>query len=327
MMNSSLKVSVLMPAYNSEKYIGESIESVLNQTYQNIELIIVNDGSNDNTEAVVKKYQAKDSRIKYQWQMNGRQGKARNTALKLATGDLIALLDSDDLWDKDKTERQLRTMTEQRTDFIFSNARLLYSGPETRAKYDKALENLSGGMAIGRFEGKQMFELLSESNRIVTTTAMFRRECIEKAGGFEEDVKYQNCEDYELWLRMSWQGCNFYGMPEILATYRIHYGGATLDLSSQLIPEIRVIQKMHEAGMIPKERKDKTISWLTQVLSYSYYASGKKQELRDLLNGKKDISFLPYGKFFYIRKLLIRIGKEFIKRSFKKMGLLSVICS
>src|SRR5919106_5413407 len=91
-------VSVIMPAYNAEKYIAGSIRSVIVQTYSDWELIVVDDGSTDSTATVVQEFVARDPRIKYIFQENGRLGKARNTGIRNSSGPLIAFLDSDDLW-------------------------------------------------------------------------------------------------------------------------------------------------------------------------------------------------------------------------------------
>ena len=104
-------VSIIMPAYNAEKYIEEAIESVLKQTYRNWELIIVNDCSIDATEQIVKKYQEKDERIKFHsLTENHGVANARNTALQNAVGRYIAFLDSDDMWLPEKLEKQIGFM-------------------------------------------------------------------------------------------------------------------------------------------------------------------------------------------------------------------------
>src|SRR5699024_10471201 len=98
------KVSIIMPVYNSENTVGKSIESVLNQTYKNIELIIINDGSNDNTEPIIVKYAASDYRIKYVFQENEGVSSARNTGILKATGDYIAFIDADDYYSNNMIE-------------------------------------------------------------------------------------------------------------------------------------------------------------------------------------------------------------------------------
>lgn len=107
------KISVIMPAYNVEKYIGKSIESVLRQTHQNLELVIVNDGSKDNTRDVVQAYMARDTRITYIEQPNKGVSAARNTGMKAATGEYIAFLDADDLYLDDCLEKLYKAIQER----------------------------------------------------------------------------------------------------------------------------------------------------------------------------------------------------------------------
>src|ERR671913_872301 len=99
-----------MPAYNTEKYIGESIQSVIDQTYGNWELLVVDDGSTDKTPDIIRTYTARDSRVKYLSQHNGGPGKARNTAIAKSNGSLLAFIDADDLWLPEKLERQLQAL-------------------------------------------------------------------------------------------------------------------------------------------------------------------------------------------------------------------------
>src|SRR5205809_3501840 len=110
-MNEAL-VSVIMPAYNAGKFITESIESVIAQTYAYWELLIVDDGSTDNTKNVIQNFSEKDKKIRYFFQANGKQGKARNMALSYASGNYIAFLDADDIWLPQKLEVQVKEIEE-----------------------------------------------------------------------------------------------------------------------------------------------------------------------------------------------------------------------
>src|SRR5260221_6307510 len=101
------KISIIMPAYNVGKFISQTIDSVLSQTYENWELLIVDDESSDNTSAIAKAYQLKDNRIRYFWQKNGKQGKARNKAIRESLGNYLAFMDADDIWLPDKLTRQV----------------------------------------------------------------------------------------------------------------------------------------------------------------------------------------------------------------------------
>src|SRR5258706_12531894 len=109
MQNRDL-ISVIMPAYNAEKFITQSIQSVIAQTYSNWELVIVDDGSTDNTKEIVSGFQKTEPRIKYIYQPNGRQGKARNTGIEHAAGEWIAFLDAEDILIPAMLEKQFALM-------------------------------------------------------------------------------------------------------------------------------------------------------------------------------------------------------------------------
>lgn len=116
------KVSIITPTYNCGLYIKETIESVISQTYVNWELLIVDDCSTDNTKAIVTKYLEQDNRIQYHClDKNSGAAVARNYALKIATGRWIAFLDSDDLWNPDKLERQVTYMIDNNYSFTYTN--------------------------------------------------------------------------------------------------------------------------------------------------------------------------------------------------------------
>src|SRR6476659_7001862 len=115
-------VSVIMPAFNAGKYISDAIQSVIQQTYNNWELIVIDDGSTDTTAAIIKEFIASDDRIKYLYQENGGPGKARNKGLKEAKGIYVAFLDADDLWLPEKLREQLKTMFYHKTDLVYSDA-------------------------------------------------------------------------------------------------------------------------------------------------------------------------------------------------------------
>ena len=114
-------VSIITPTYNSEKYIAQTIQSVQNQTYSNWEMIIVDDASSDQTEAIVIEFATVDHRIKfYKLHKNAGAGVARNQAVSMATGRYIAFLDSDDLWKPEKLQKQIDFLTTQNASFTFS---------------------------------------------------------------------------------------------------------------------------------------------------------------------------------------------------------------
>ncbi|MBK8368417.1 MAG: glycosyltransferase family 2 protein [Bacteroidetes bacterium] len=126
-------ISIITPAYNAGNYIAETIESVLAQTYQNWELIIVDDGSTDNTADIVKSYLT-DARIQYFYQKNGKQGKARNLAISHSKGTYLAFLDADDLWIPKKMQLQMQVIQTHNVDVVFSQGWLFSENINSKLK-------------------------------------------------------------------------------------------------------------------------------------------------------------------------------------------------
>ncbi|MGN1326481.1 MAG: glycosyltransferase family 2 protein, partial [Clostridia bacterium] len=115
------KITVIMPVYNVEKYLEEAIDSVIYQTYQNLEIILIDDGSTDNSGNICDEYAKKDSHIKVIHQENKGLSGARNTGLDIATGEYIMFIDSDDIFPKDACEKMLKFMEEKDADYIVGN--------------------------------------------------------------------------------------------------------------------------------------------------------------------------------------------------------------
>ena len=196
-------VSIIMPTYNCAKFINETIKSVLNQTYENWELVIVDDCSNDNTEEVVASFN--DKRIKYhRLEKNSGAAVARTTAMKMATGNYMAFLDSDDLWKNNKLEKQLEFMKKNNYNF-------------TCTAYEQIDE-----------EGHQLNKIIktkkkADYNRILldcpvgNSTVMYN---VDNLGKFEvPNIRKRN--DDALWLQILKKEKFIYGMPDVLMEYRI----------------------------------------------------------------------------------------------------------
>ena len=137
------KISIITPCFNCEKFISETIESVLKQTYTNFEMIIVDDASTDKSFDIIKEYALKDSRIIYfQNQQNSGANYSRNFAIKNATGDYIAFLDSDDIWDESKIKTQIEFMENNNCDFSYTSYELIDEKSNSLYKFAKEKSNL-----------------------------------------------------------------------------------------------------------------------------------------------------------------------------------------
>ena len=203
-----------MPAYNAEKYIAESIESVIAQTYTNWELIIVDDGSTDGTAGIVKLFSSIDDRIKYIYQPNQQMGKARNTGIQNSNGKLMAFLDSDDIWVSDKLEIQVAAIVNQRADLVFSNG-YVFSNSIDQVEYE--YKTLSG-----EIYGQRAQRELMRHNFIPIPSVLTYKSAVVEVGGFNEDPSIHNVADYQLWLKLLLGGFRFFGLEDKLFFYRKH---------------------------------------------------------------------------------------------------------
>lgn len=208
-------VSIITPTYNHEKFIKECIESVLNQTYDNWEQIIIDDGSTDNTRDIIAEFD--DNRIKLIKQDNlgiYNLDKTYNGALKSSNGKLIAILEGDDYWPSDKLEKQT---------IIFNNQNVVLS-------YGKAAVTDSNGNIL-KFTPKDILskrttntiETLNNllfSNFIPACTVICRKDSLLSIGGFIKP-KYSPTVDYSTWLNLSLKG-HFFGCADLLGYWRTH---------------------------------------------------------------------------------------------------------
>lgn len=188
------KVSVIIPTYNRASYLKEAIESVLAQTYKDFELIIVDDGSTDNTEEVVRSFD--DERIIYKKkQREGHPGKTRNVGLDLARGEYIAFLDDDDLWLPEKLEEQIKTMIKH-PGFKASYTLFSITGEgEVRKIHTRPKQKIHQGT---------IFPDLIKDGRIVCTPSIcIHKDVIKKVGKFAEIPELRSGQDYDLWLRIA----------------------------------------------------------------------------------------------------------------------------
>lgn len=198
-------VSVVMPAYKCEAYIGKAIESVMGQTYPHWELIVVNDSSPDSTAAVAEEYAARDERVRVVHQIpNAGCAKARNMGIAAAKGAYIAFLDSDDVWVSDKLEKQLCLLTEKGAEIAYGT-------------YDFIDEN---GEQIKRpfvVAPETNYKKMLGKNEIGCSTALVRADLL-KAHPFRPEYYH---EDYVLWMELLALPVTAVGLTEVVTHYRV----------------------------------------------------------------------------------------------------------
>ncbi len=218
------KVSVIIPAYNAGRYICDAIDSALAQTFTDIEIIVVDDGSTDNTGGLVAQYA--DPRIRYLYQDNRGLSGARNTGILHAGGDLIGLLDADDVW-KPEFLQVLCDLLDQHP-----HAAGAYSGYQ----YMDACRRLLP-QTFTRTEAPERYAAaLLGGNWITPSAVVLRKSIFSETGLFDQSVSL--LEDYEMWLRLA-QTSHLVGIAQILCYYRL----STTQLSSD---SIRMAHGLHE---------------------------------------------------------------------------------
>jgi glycosyltransferase involved in cell wall biosynthesis len=223
-------VSVLLPVFNRAGWVGRAIESVLAQTHPAVELIVVDDGSTDETPAVIRGFSDKVRMLR---QPNLGPYAARNLALGHARGDLVAFMDSDDRWHPDKLARQLPLLARPAVGLVYADAALVEGGPDAARPLGRsAFANTLP--ARGR-----VLEAFVRGNFVPTCTVLARRQCLEEIGGFESGSRLS--ADYLAWYRIARRHeLDYVAAP--LADYTVHAGGISHDLGKALAARIALFE-------------------------------------------------------------------------------------
>jgi glycosyltransferase involved in cell wall biosynthesis len=264
-MSNRHLVSVIIPAYNYARYIPGAVNSVLAQTYQDYEIVVVDDGSTDDTRQALG-----DSlhKITYVYQQNRGVSAARNVGLERSHGELIAFLDADDSWVPDKLDRQVRFLRDHTTiGLVCSGAEHINDGegdasPTSPQPLDCSIW-LNNGVIV-----KDAFSVLLETNFIITSTVVIRRECIRKVGTFDESLR--SVEDRDLWLRTARHFPIAY-MPGAVVQKRSHPNNLSADGTLCTQSRIRVLEKVgrERVGLQHRDRV-----YIRKRLAFLYFELG-----------------------------------------------------
>lgn len=286
------KVSVVIPAYNAMNYLPATMESLLSQSFDNLEVIVVNDGSSDGTEQWVS--QIENPKVKLISQKNKGLAGARNTGISHATGEYIAFLDADDLWEPTKLEKQVNTLEEN---------------PEVGLVYTWVALIDEQGKFTGRIfknnpEGDVWQQLIEHNIVECGSVAMLRRSCLETVGVFDENLR-SFVEDWDLWLRIA-SRYPFKVVKEPLVYYRQISTSASRNWEAMERSFRMVIEKAFDSA--PSE--------LLYLKKRSYGAANLCLAWKSLQSRSKDykraIHFLQQALAYYPQ---LRFSKEYVRLS------------
>jgi glycosyltransferase involved in cell wall biosynthesis len=250
-MSSNYLVSVIIPTYNRAHLLDRAVRSVLNQTYQNFEIIIIDDGSTDNTKDIIGQFE--DDRIQYICQQRCGASSARNRGIEIAKGEYIGFLDSDDQWLPQKLEKQIKKFQEvsDKVGVVFTNFWIMWGNRKILGKTK---------MKRGYIYEDELFE-----DHVTGTTILVKRECFDKIGGFDEKIPAR--QDYDLCLRIS-KYYHFDYVKEPVVNVNWNSGGRISVVENRIEAALRLIEK------IKKETQNKSRIARNKIISNHYFYLG-----------------------------------------------------
>lgn len=235
-------VSAVIPTYNGTRYLAEAVHSVMAQTYEVLEIIVVDDGSQEDIEKILSPFFPK---VNYVRQENAGPAAARNHGISIAKGDLIAFLDDDDVWHPTKIAVQVSRLIEN------PRCALVYSYAELIDENGRVIPNEAP--VPTEFPCGSVYLEFLRKNRINTpSVTLVRREVFEEIGLFDENKECISCEDYDLWLRIA-SNYEVLFCPETIASYRIRNSGISQNLDKHLSAHFYVFNKLvSQHNQVPK---------------------------------------------------------------------------
>jgi len=288
------KFSIIINCYNSEEYLNKCIDSVLNQSYSNLEIVIINNCSTDNTKKIVSSYS--DKRIKYfETPKFMSLGKARNFGLDKVKGEFIGFLDSDDYWEIDKLKNS-RLLFNKNNGVVYSDV-TYFSKKESFKLYDKRRA----------YKGK-CFEKLLNDYSLCLSSVLFSKEIIERYS-IEFDDSYEVCEDYDFFLKLaSKTKIDFVNKPDV--NYRIHNNNLTIKKRLLFFKEKEII--INSLPLLYIKSKEKAL-YQNQIEKAVYFWK-KRQTFKSFEILKNQNKFLLKRIFYFF---LFLVPYELIKRILK----------
>ena len=237
-------VSVIIPAYRVAPFIRETLDSVLAQTFNNYEIILINDGSPD-TEELEKQIEAYTHLITYLQQPNQGAGAARNAGLRVARGEFVAFLDGDDLWLPEFLRDQLALIMDGGGyDLVYADAVNLQGATISRIT----------NMDVNPSEGPVTADsLISGKCNVITSSVIARRNLILEEGLFDEN--FPNSQDFDLWLRLAKQGARINFQRRVLVHRRIYEGSLASDPLKSFAGEISVLEKTSQRNDLTADER------------------------------------------------------------------------
>lgn len=327
---SNPMITVVVPCYNYGRFVGETLESILQQSYTDWECIVIDDGSTDNTREVVEPYAAKYENIIYHYQKNGGLPNARNAGIRLAKGKYLQFLDADDLLESRKFERQMDCFkANPNLDLVYSGLRYFQNETPEKLIYSSSVFN-SPWTLDKSGNGKDLLKYLIVSCSIMPPMPLIKKESVLRIGAFKEGMK--SCEDWEFWLRCAYNNFQFQYIDEagLRSKMRLHPSSMTRNrmvlvanmiIVRELLDEkledenLRKLNKAYmvndviEMGLVKQEFEDKTIGKNYMLAKAKQLPSWRLSAFQSLA------SVLSYSANIFLIDLVRSIMKKYHYRT------------
>lgn len=274
-------VDVIIPAYNAARFLPAAIESVEAQTFGDWRILLVNDGSTDNTEEIVRPYRDRlGEKLKYIQQSNAGLPAARNTAIRNSTGEFLALLDADDVWLPWRLEESVKSFDGQPKAGL-SYGMIRYIDVEGNATNweDRRQKNAEGWIATSIYTRKV---------NLPCPTITFRRKCVEEVGMFDETMRAT--EDRDMWLRIALK-YEVRFIERVIAHYRLSPNSMSTDLSRMLNAQLRFVEKHRGAPGCGAWQHRVALAWIYK--QYADALSARRQPGAALKNSLRALALNP----------------------------------
>lgn len=246
-------ISVIIPAYNQSNYLGQTLDSVKNQSFDDWECIIINDGSTDNTDEIANRYVQYDPRFKYIHQNNMGLSGARNTGLKLSRGSFICFLDSDDTLTPDMLEKTLAYLDNH------PSVDIVYGAWDTIDENGRTLSKKKGPIKCDN-----LLSYLILTNLFPVHTLLSKRPVFDECGYFDIDLRA--LEDWDMWLRATCCGFKFGYISDVIAHYRQHASSMTRDVDRLHVNVFRVLDKFFNSYQANDKEILKPYAYIYQLV-------------------------------------------------------------
>lgn len=285
------RVSVIIPAYDAAHFLGDAIESVLAQTYRDFEIIVVDDGSTDETAAITGRY---GSTVRCIHQENAGVSAARNRGLALSRGQYIAFLDADDSWLPSKLEKQMAALEASPGSMLCHTA--------THIVFP---DFVSRSAILDDLPGPVLHNLLLWGNAVNLSTAVCDRSLFDLAGGFDPELS--QCADWDLWIRFAML-TGFVYLSEPLANYRQHESNMSRNAPLLERDSLRVLEKGFGMPGLPaslRERRTEAFARNYTVLAGTYFHAGR---ILDSIRCAARAVMMDVRQMGYILNYPVRLG-------------------